>query len=241
MRKIGLLQFGLLLLVTCSGCMTGPTLFERDDPRSRHEPGSDGWWAEKAALPPGVRQKYKKGKIWPVSPRSTQEPQQFSHTYHSAHYWPLPYVCQDRQYFHATMEQQVSLGWREETTLYDRHFESNSQQLNRAGQLHLDYLLHVIPPERRAVFIQSTYDSAMDVMRTEAVHAAIAQSSAADAGINVEVRDCQQLSRPAAEVERINTRYMSTFPAPRLGSVSSGSGGGGGGQQSGAASSAPSR
>ncbi len=60
------------------------------------------------------------------------EPQQFSHTYYSEHYWPLPYVCQDRAYVHAAMEQQTALGWQEDTTLFDRHFDPETQHLNRA-------------------------------------------------------------------------------------------------------------
>ncbi|MBL8815950.1 MAG: hypothetical protein JNL58_07950 [Planctomyces sp.] len=222
MRKIGLVQFALLMVVACSGCSTGPTFFERKDPYSHHEPGSDAWWAEKAALPPGVRQTTYKGKQWPARPRSNMEKQQFSHTYYSEHYWPLPYVCQDRAYVHAAMEQQTALGWQEDTTLFNRHFEPETQQLTRAGQRHLDYILHVVPPERRAVYIQSTYDPAVDSMRTEAVNAAMAEYNASGNPVDVAVRDCQELSRPAKEISRINQLYYSSIPAPRL----KGSGGG---------------
>lgn len=222
MRKIGPVQSGLLLLVLCSGCMTGPTLFERKDKYSNHEPGSDAWWAEKATLPPGVRQQYKKGKVWPASPRSTEEPQQFSHTYHSAHYWPLPYACQDRQYIQTAMEQQVAQGWLEATTLYSRHFDPETQQLNRAGMLELENLLYRVPPERRQVHVQATHDTVRDTTRLEAVHAAVAQTSAGAAGVPVQLRDCGEYGRPAAEVDQINQRYMATFPAPRLNGRSSG-------------------
>lgn len=239
MRKIGLVQLGLTMLISCTGCMTGPTMFERHDKYSSHPPGSDAWWAEKAALPPGVRQEYKKGKIWPARPRSTQEPQQFTHTYHSEHYWPLPYVCQDRQFVYASMEQQVALGWQEETTLYSQHFDDHTHQLNRAGQLQLDYLLHVIPPERRAVYIQSTYDGELDAIRLEAVQAAVAQSpGAAEQAFPIELRNCQNPGRPAAEVALMNSRYVATIPAPRIGGVPSGGGGGGGGIGAGATATA---
>lgn len=225
MRKIGLVQSGLLLLACCSGCMTGPTFFERQDKYSNHEPGTDAWWAEKATLPPGVRQKYKKGKMWPPQPRSHQEPQQFSHTYYSAHYWPHPYSCQDRHMVHGVIEQQVALGWQEETTLYSRHFDPVTQELNRAGSLHLEYLLHAVPPERRAVYVQSTLDVSRDATRVASVEAIVAQTAAGREGLTVQLRECLEYSRPAAEVDRINARYLSTMPSPRLAGSSGASSG----------------
>lgn len=227
MRKTKLAIFAMMLLVAGAGCTTGPTFFERHDKNSRYEPGTDAWWAEKAALPPGVRQQNKKGKIWPMRPRSTQEPQQFSHTYHSEHYWPLPYTCQDRQWVNQTESQFVSLGWQEETTLYDRHFDPATQQLNRAGELQLSYLVHVIPLERRTVHIQSTFDTALDEIRLEGVTAAVGRMNHGVVSVPIAMRDCQEVGRPAAEVETINTLYNSTIPSPRLGS-SSGSGSSGG-------------
>ncbi|MFO0999633.1 MAG: hypothetical protein U0936_04795 [Planctomycetaceae bacterium] len=120
------------------------------------------------------------------------------------------------------MDTQVSLGWQEETTLYDRHFDPNNQTLTRSGELHLQYILHAVPPERRAVYIQSTYDSALDGLRTEAVNLAMAKCSQNAGEVMVSIRDCQQVGRPAAEVQAINEMYMSTIPAPRLGSASAG-------------------
>lgn len=222
MKKLGLMQFAILLIACCNGCSTGPTIFERHDKYSCHPPGSDAWWAEKATLPPGQRQKYHKGKIWPMQPRSTEEPQQFSHTFHAEHYWPLPYVCQDRRAVRNAIEQQTSLGWQEETTLYHRHFDPVSNQLTKAGSRHLDHILHVVPVERRSVFIQSTYDDAADSVRTEHVNTAIALASHGVVSVPVELRDCQQIGRPASEVQAINTIYNASTPAPRL----SGDGGG---------------
>jgi hypothetical protein len=238
MRKLAL-PFALLVAGAIQGCSAGPQFFGHKDPNSCHEPGSDAWWAEKAALPPGVRQQYKKGKIWPARPRSNQEPQQFSHTFHSEHYWPLPYVCQDRESVHIFMETQTALGWQEETTLYERHFDPLTQQLTRAGELHLEYILHVVPPERRSVYIQSSYDPERDAQRTESVNTVMNRMSngiSNGAGeISITVRDCQQVGRPAAEVQQINSMYNSTTPTPRLGSASSGgaSGGSGGGMSAG--------
>lgn len=225
MKKLAL-PFAMLIAGALQGCTAGPQWFRHKDPTSCHEQGSDAWWAEKAALPPGVRQTYKKGKIWPARPRSTQPRQQFTHTYYSEHYWPLPYSCQDRESVGIFMETQTALGWQEETTVYDRHFDSGTEQLTRSGELHLEYILYVVPPERRAVYIQSTHDPVLDGIRTESVNGAMARLSPGGCEVQVSIRDCQQFGRPAAEVQEINTQYNSTTPSPRLGSASGGGGGG---------------
>jgi hypothetical protein len=236
MKKVAL-PLALLLSGALSGCATGPQFFCQDDPNSCHEPGSDAWWSEKAMLPPGVRAKCKKGKVWPPRPRSTQEKQQFCHTYYSEHYWPLPYVCQDRQAVQDFIQTQTALGWQEETTLYDRHFDPITQTLTQAGELHLEYILHVVPPERRLVYIQSTYDAIHDGTRTESVTLAMSRMGTGSADVPVSVRECQQVGRPAAEVQAINAAYAASTPSPRLSSASGGGGGAasGGGASGGAA------
>ena len=89
----------LLAMTTMCGCMTGPQSlrFRKHDPNSQFEPGTDAWWAEKAHLPVGSRQKFYKGKWWPPYHRPRVEKQQAAHIAHASIYWPLPYVCADRQ------------------------------------------------------------------------------------------------------------------------------------------------
>jgi hypothetical protein len=229
MRKMSL-PFALLLAGALQGCSAGPQWFGHGDPNSCHEPGSDAWWAEKAALPPGVRQKCKKGKVWPARPRSSEEPQQLSHTYYDQHYWPLPYVCQDRAAVYSFAETQIALGWQEETTLYHRHFDASTQQLTRAGELYLEYILHAVPEERRAIYIQSTYDARLDNLRTESVNTMMARLSNGANPVQVIVRNCREIGRPAAELEAISSMYNASTPSPRL---SSAGGGGSGGSSSG--------
>jgi len=219
MRKLTL-PFALLIAGAIQGCATGPHFFQHTDPTSCHEPGSDEWWAEKALRLPGERQRCHKGKIWPARPRSPEPEQQLKHIYHSEHYWPLPYVCQDRAAVYSMIEMQTALGWQEETTLYDRHFDPITNQLTRAGELHLDRIVRVIPPERRAVYVQSTLDPVLDDVRMETVNAAVASRSSGNC-VAVSLRDCQELSRAASEVKSINEMYNSSIPSPRLSSAGS--------------------
>jgi len=232
---IGPCSFAIALLTLVSGCMTGPSLIESTDPYSNAKPGSDQWWAQKAQITPGVRQKYKKGKIWPARPRPMGEPQQFSHTFHAAHYWPLPYVCQDRQYVRDIMEVQKMNGWTEETTLYSRHFSAADQTLTRSGQLHLERILEITPLRRRAVFVQSTRNPAIDNIRLTNVESAVAEFTSGLETVSVSIRQGREYSRPASEVQITNDLYNSSIPSPRLGG-SAGSSSSSAGTSAGAAS-----
>jgi hypothetical protein len=213
----------MISALAASGCSTG-LLGSHHDERSRYAPGSQGWWAEQGELPPGVRRKWYKGKIWPAKQRSDAPPQQFSHTYYSQHYWPLPYTCQDREAVWGVMNMQTALGWQEETTLYNRHFDEKTHILTRAGELQLEYILRDVPQERRAVWVQSTFSGEADRTRMESVQAAIAQRVRDSDEIPLAVRECREVGRPAAEVEVISSLYRSSMPTPRL---SRGMGGGG--------------
>lgn len=221
MRKLTL-PLALLAVGAIQGCATGPQFFRHTDKTSCYEPGSDEWWAEKALLPPGERAHCKKGKVWPAVPRSSEPKQQFSHVYYSEHYWPLPYVCQDRAAVRDMIELQTSLGWQEETTLYDRHFDPITSQLTRAGEMHLERIVYVLPPEYRAVYVQSTHDDGLDTVRMGVVHAAVASLSHGNNDVPVSLRVCQQLSRAASEVQAINSMYNGSIPSPRISSAGGG-------------------
>lgn len=217
------------MLILLSGCMTGPSLIANDDPYSNSKPGSDQWWFEKAQITPGVRQKCKKGKTWPARPRPAGEGQQFSHTFHAAHYWPLPYVCADRQYVHNIMDVQKSNGWAEENTLYSRHFSDSDQTLTRPGRLHLQRILEITPLQRRAVYVQSTRDPGIDDVRLSNTKSAIAELTRGLENVSVTLRTGREYSRPASEVQIINDLYNSSIPTPRLGGAAGAAGGGGSG------------
>lgn len=225
MTNVGHNWIALLLVIATCGCSTGPFSCLNNDPSCPQEPGSCEWWSVRAMAPPGVRQRCHKGKNWPVRPRPTGEPQQFSHIYHSATYWPLPYVCQDREYIRNITEIQRANGWRQQMTLYHRHFDA-SQMLTVPGRLHLTDVLELSPMEFRTVEIQASFNPEIDSARIANVRQAIAELTGGMEDVPVEIRQARDYSRPASEVQMINDLYDSSIPAPRL--IGAGGGGGGG-------------
>ena len=214
-----------------SGCMTGPHIlrFSDRDPYSFHEPGSQAWWAEKAALPPGVRQTCYKGKVWPTRPRPNCDRQQYSHTFHSAHYWPYPYVCQDRSLVTGLWNDQVANGWIEETTLFEYHFDPDTDRLTRPGRNHLQWIMEIVPESRRIVFVRASVDAVRDQVRQENVRTAATELVGAAGIPAIVLRTAQPPGRPAREVQVIRTKDVLSIPVPRLSGAAGAASAGGGG------------
>jgi hypothetical protein len=204
-------------------------------------PFSEEWYQERAADPPGARQILKHGKYWPPFPRPQGRKQTFSHAYHTAHYWPYPYACQDRADVHAVLNAQTSAGWMLATTLHDYHFDADTQQLTDAGRTQLAWVLTSVPPQYRTVYVAQGSTGDMGQLRAASAEKFLAESGAANIP-PVVVRPEAFAGRPANEVDRLRFLELQSIPRPRLfliGVAGRGGGSGGGamgGQASGGAS-----
>lgn len=227
MKSIRYTLFAAITSIGLVGCATGPVQFGGHDDCGP-EPGSDMWWAEKALLPPGARQVCHKGKMWPVRPRPNMEKQQFSHAFHSAHYWPLPYVCQDRAYVNNILDIQAQNGWEQESTLFGRYFDEE-QQLTEPGRMALENIVLVNPMQYRTVYLQSSYDVNIDNVRTENTRTEVARILGNPDEVSVVVRRARDYSRPARQIQLLNDAFDSSMPAPRLASAGGGGGAAAGG------------
>ena len=182
----------------------------------------------KASDPVGSRQKYHKGKLWPPYPRHTGEKQAFWHKYHSAHYWPWPYVCDDRAYVRNFSNMQIAAGWVKRNTLYDYHFDEETNSLNHAGRLQLERILWDTPYQHRTVWVQKVRDAAATSNRMESVRAESLALCGEEDMAPIELRRASPHGRPADEIDRIRQAELNTMPQPRIlyTPVQSGTGGG---------------
>jgi hypothetical protein len=228
-RRLLPMALGGLVLVAAGGCSTGPHILHWS--RSQEccnapEPGSDEWWAREAAAPGGTRQFEHKGKLWPPYPRPMGHSQQFTHTFHAAHYWPYPYQCQDRQAVEMTTHQQVANGWVTATTLYDYHFDPTTHELNRAGELHLRWILENALGSERLAFVQAAENAADSQLRMNSVRAA-SVAMVGEANVPpIMIRVTSPQGRPAIEIVNIRRAELATQPTPHIMLDSSGGGGG---------------
>lgn len=173
-------------------------------------------WAEKASRPVGSRQKYKFGELWPPYPRPTGKKQGFWSRYHSAHYWPHPYRCEDRAFVRDVMDRQMHNGWTDQTTLYAYHFEADGNKLTEAGLMHLRWILENAPEERRVIFVQSANASIESQQRLANVQHA-ASEMAGDQGVpSTMLRATPSYGRPAREEDMKYRAYVGSILPPRI-------------------------
>ena len=193
-----------------------------------------GWWSRDEETAPGTRQKQYGGKTWPRDARPCGPAEPLVHRYHTAHYWPDPYRWQDRGVVKNTLALQENNGWITATTLYEQHFYPDSNELNEAGKLHLQWILLHAPASRRVAWVQAGSTDQISQTRL-----ASAQTEAQLLGVQqcgpIMLRVCLPYGRSANEVDLINRNALNTIPTPRLpipvtgGAGGSGGSGGGGG------------
>lgn len=177
---------------------------------------SEEWYAMEADSPVGARQKYKHGKMWPTRPRPTGKQQQLSHRFHAAHYWPLPYVCQDRDYVRTVTRMQADNGWRDATTFYHYHFDEETMELNHAGQTHLRWLLIDVPHSHRVAWVQTAETPDISQQRLASLQSEAVRMTGSDSTLPIMLRPALAYGRPAIEVTTIRRAELGSIPAPRI-------------------------
>lgn len=175
-------------------------------------------WADRATDPPGTRQVYKYGKLWPPQPRPTGREQSWKHKFHHAHYWPYPYNDTDRQIVRDTLAQQTAGGWVLATTLHDYHFNAETNELNSAGRSHLYWIMTSVPAQFRTVFVAHGLSPQVDEVRVATV-----DRSAREFGEQVPpvvMRHSFPSGRPADEADTIRRLELQSWPAQRIFTIS---------------------
>ncbi|WP_437229745.1 hypothetical protein SH661x_001602 [Planctomicrobium sp. SH661] len=204
----------LVMVLVVSGSARADWPFFANDGGPRR--GSPEYYQLHANDPPGARQVYKYGKLWPPQPRPVGPHQLWAQKYHHAHYWPYPYTCQDEASVRAFQDTQVANGWLSQTTFYDYHFDLQTNQLNSSGQDHLRWILVHVPPEYQQISVAISADASKNSARIANVQRDIAQMAGGNPGLQVAARLADPTGRPAAEVQSIFKSAQENMPPPIL-------------------------
>lgn len=204
-----LLPLGLAAVVTFAGDK------DADNECKPPKKYSEEYWQLRASDPPGARQRYKFGKLWPPFNRPTGPEQTCVHKYYHAHYWPFPYNCQDRAAVVEAVSAQAANGWAVATTLHDFHFDPTTQQLNEAGKLQLQWILTSVPPEFRTAFVAATFDQAVNQVRLASVQQVACDWVGSDVP-PILIRNDLPTGRPAVEIDLIRRAQLRIMPRPQL-------------------------
>jgi len=180
------------------------------------------FWCPTHDTPAGSRMKCHSGKMWPDVARPCAPSEPCIHRYYTQHYWPNPYRWQDRGSVRAYLEAQRTSGWVTMTTLYESHFDPETNELNDAGRMHLEWIMIHAPQNRRTTFVQADRNSQVNQTRLASVQAAAGEFWGAASGCPVMLRVCQQYGAPAQEVDLVRRAYLASWPTPRIPTHSSG-------------------
>ena len=183
-------------------------------------PGVKRWSCDdyylRGQLPIGQRQKCYKGKTWPVDPRPTGPTPHAIHRFHAAHYWPYPYYIWSRNRVMDTISAHEQNGWQDATTIYEYHFDPDTNELNDSGKLHLRWVLLNAPSKYRTLFIQTSGEEGVNEMRTVGVKQYASRLMAGQEIPPVVYRNVISVGRPAGEIDYIRNAELGSMPQPRI-------------------------
>jgi hypothetical protein len=130
--------------------------------------------------------------------------------------WPWPYMCPDRMAVRQPFEMMICNGWRRQNLLGSYYFDPETNALNTAGQLQVQWIMTQAPSEHRQIYVERSVDPSITAQRTQttiqyAQHVAIN-------GQTPQVFDTYQMAegRPAQIVDATNVRFLESMPAPVL-------------------------
>ena len=114
------------------------------------------------------------------------------------------------------LDQQSTNGWMTETTLYDQHFDPETNTINQAGRMHLRWILLYAPPAYRAAFIATADTPEASQTRMASTQVAALEMTGPDNAPPIMLRATQQLGASAEERDLVRRQWLSTIPSPRI-------------------------
>ncbi len=189
---------------------------------------SPEWWEYTGSLPVGSRQVYRHGKLWPPRPRPTDPQQTFAQQFHSAHFWPTPYVENDRNIIKVFEAVQINQGWKNVSTLYGYHFDSESHHLTKSGREHVLWVMQNPARHQHSIHVQASTERSINTMRVASVNNYIAElNDQIGRPLNVLLDVTSPVTRPAVEVELYQKAWIDGMASPHISLKTSNSGGSG--------------
>ena len=109
----------------------------------------------------------------------------------------------------------VAKGCQRQNTLGDYHFDPNTHELNRAGQLRVRWIVSQTP-ERRTVLVYRGANAEITAARIDSVHRhMVSVVPQGDLPMVVDT-GTPPLERPGDQIDHIQTRVISSMPEPVL-------------------------
>lgn len=143
--------------------------------------------------------------------------------WHRNNAWPEPFNLVDQQAVRAPIAVMVDRGWQLQNTIPDELFDAETQELTRAGELKVQWILTQMPVRRRTVFVLRGNTPEITELRVKSVEK-MAAGVNGGATTMITVTDIIPRNGSASYSERVNTSFETSAPPPRLPAMEDGGG-----------------
>lgn len=130
--------------------------------------------------------------------------------------WPRQFVPASRRPICQAYAAMVNNGWRRQNLLGDYHFDPDTQELTRAGELKLQWILTQAPVNRRDVYVQRGENVAETATRIATVHGYTARMSPAVGAVRVNDTHIVAEGHSAGSVDNMFIGFQTNQPPPVL-------------------------
>jgi hypothetical protein len=134
---------------------------------------------------------------------------------HRNNAWPEPFVTADRAAAREPFCIMTNNGWRMQNTVGTFLFDDNNQ-LNRAGEIKVRWIVTQAPQHRRAVFVFQADTPEGTAARVESVQLAISRIMPAGGLPPVMITDTEPEGGSGEYYDALNRALQSSLPSPRL-------------------------
>jgi hypothetical protein len=135
--------------------------------------------------------------------------------WHRNNAWAEPFDSVDRQAVKVPIATMVDRGWQLQNTIPDELFNAETQELTRAGELKVKWIVTQMPAHRRAVFVLRGGTSEITSTRVKSAEKAAAEALG-DTSSLIGVSDIVPRGGSAGYYERVSTGFETSSPPPVL-------------------------
>lgn len=136
--------------------------------------------------------------------------------WHRNNCWPEPFSSVDRMAVRGPFAAMAANGWQRELTLAAYHFDTETHQLNSAGQSRLAWILTQAPEHRRSVFVLNHRDPSITATRMSNVQHQVSELVRNDTMPDVLVTTTAPRGISAGYVDSVHRQRQENQPAPIL-------------------------
>jgi hypothetical protein len=130
--------------------------------------------------------------------------------------WPRQFIPAARRPVWDTYAVMINNGWRRQNLLGDYHFNPETNELTRSGEMKVQWILTQVPAHRRSLYVQRAKNESETATRLAAVHEYSSQMSPAVGAVNVNDTHIVAEGHPASAVDNMFIGFQANQPPPVL-------------------------